>query len=154
MGTAADVTGTTRDQATVVVGVDGSPQSVRALQWARTLAACTGAAVEAVIAWTYPAAAGWGMVGDWDPEANAHEVLEEALAAAYGSDRPAKLTGRVLQGPAAKTLLDASEGATMLVVGSRGRGGFTGLLLGSVSAVCAEHARVPVLVVHGEQPAA
>lgn len=136
--------------ARVVVGVDGSPQSVRALQWARTVARCTGAAVEAVTVWTYPAAAGWGMIGDWDPEENAREVLAEALDAACGGDRPPQLTGRVLQGPPAKSLLDASEGAQMLVVGSRGHGGFAGLLLGSVSAVCAEHAHVPVLVVHGE----
>jgi len=140
---------TPQDVPRVVVGVDGSPQSRRALQWARTVAGCTGAAVEAVIVWTYPAAAGWGMVGDWDPEDNARDVLAEALDAAYGGDRPPKLTSRVIQGPPAKSLLDASEGAQMLVVGSRGHGGFAGLLLGSVSAVCAEHAHVPVLVVHG-----
>jgi nucleotide-binding universal stress UspA family protein len=140
------------DVARVVVGVDGSQPSREALRWARTLAGCTGAVVEAVTVWTYPAAAGWGMLGDWDPEENAREVLEEALDAAYGNDRPPKLTTRVEQGPAAKSLLDASEGAQMLVVGSRGHGGFTGLLLGSVSAVCAEHAHVPVLVVHGEAP--
>jgi nucleotide-binding universal stress UspA family protein len=90
------------------------------------------------------------MVGGWDPEENARAVVEEALDAAYGPDRPAHTTTRVLQGPPAKTLLDASEGAQMLVMGSRGHGGFAGLLLGSVSAVCAEHAHVPVLVVHGE----
>jgi nucleotide-binding universal stress UspA family protein len=89
------------------------------------------------------------MVGGWDPEQNAKAVVEEALDAAYGEERPADLTARVLQGPPAKTLLDASEGAQMLVMGSRGHGGFAGLLLGSVSAVCAEHAHVPVLVVHG-----
>jgi nucleotide-binding universal stress UspA family protein len=133
----------------IVVAVDGSPPSVQALRWARTLAGCTGAAVEAVTVWTYPAAAGWGMVGGWDPEQNAKAVVEEALDAAYGEERPADLTARVLQGPPAKTLLDASEGAQMLVMGSRGHGGFAGLLLGSVSAVCAEHAHVPVLVVHG-----
>ena len=141
-----------QDVARVVVGVDGSQPSREALRWARTLAGCTGAAVEAVTVWTYPAAPGWGMVGDWDPEENAREVLEEAIEAAYGHDRPPKLTTRVVQGPAAKSLLDASEGAQMLVVGSRGHGGFAGLLLGSVSAVCAEHATVPVLVVHGEGP--
>jgi len=51
-----------------------------------------------------------------------------------------------------ETLATASEGALMLVVGSRGFGGFTGLLLGSVSAKVAEHARCPVLVVHGDTP--
>ena len=56
------------------------------------------------------------------------------------------------EGNAAKVLLEASEGARMLVVGSRGHGGFSGLLLGSVSAACAEHARCPVVVVHGDGP--
>lgn len=140
-----------RELPRVVVAVDGSPPSVQALRWARTIAECTGATVEAVTVWTYPAAAGWGMVGGWDPEENARAVVEEALDAAYGDDdRPAHLTTRVLQGPPARTLLDASAGAQMLVMGSRGHGGFAGLLLGSVSVVCAEHSRVPVLVVHGE----
>lgn len=139
-----------REPARVVVAVDGSPPSVQALRWARTIAGCTGATVEAVTVWTYPAATGWGMVGGWDPEENARAVVEEALDAAYGDDRPAHLRTRVLQGPPARTLLDASEDAQMLVMGSRGHGGFAGLLLGSVSAVCAEHSRVPVLVVHGE----
>jgi nucleotide-binding universal stress UspA family protein len=53
---------------------------------------------------------------------------------------------------AAKVLIDASQGATMLVVGSRGHGGFAGLLLGSVSANVAEHASCPVLIIHGHQP--
>lgn len=55
----------------------------------------------------------------------------------------------MFRGGAAKVLLNQSAGAQMLVVGSRGHGGFIGLLLGSVSAACAEHARCPVLIVHG-----
>ena len=58
----------------------------------------------------------------------------------------------VREGGAAKVLLEASEGAVMLVVGSRGHGGFAGLLLGSVSANVAEHAGCPVFIVHGDQP--
>jgi nucleotide-binding universal stress UspA family protein len=56
------------------------------------------------------------------------------------------------QGLPAKVLLDESRGATMLIVGSRGHGGFAGLLLGSVSANCAEHATSPVMVIHGDRP--
>ena len=66
--------------------------------------------------------------------------------------RPARLQATVADGSPAKTLLQISEGARMLVVGSRGHGGFTGLLLGSVSAACTEHAHCPVLVVHGPTP--
>jgi nucleotide-binding universal stress UspA family protein len=64
------------------------------------------------------------------------------------------LVARLWQWPskrAAKVLLDVSQGAIMLVVGSRGHGGFAGLLLGSVSANVAEHAPCPVLVIHGDQ---
>jgi nucleotide-binding universal stress UspA family protein len=59
---------------------------------------------------------------------------------------------RVYEGGAAKVLLDACDGAVMLVVGSRGHGGFAGLLLGSVSANVAEHASCPVFIVHGHRP--
>jgi nucleotide-binding universal stress UspA family protein len=70
----------------------------------------------------------------------------------FGGDRPAGLVTRVEQGGAARILIDVSQGANLLVVGSRGHGGFAGLLLGSVSSACAEHAACPVLVVHGETP--
>jgi nucleotide-binding universal stress UspA family protein len=77
-------------------------------------------------------------------------LQDEAIAGAFGDDTPKDL-GRVLQsGGAAGVLLEASESALMLVVGSRGHGGFAGLLLGSVSAVVAEHASCPVLIVHGD----
>ena len=76
-----------------------------------------------------------------------------AAGAVFGDQRPAglKLELQVREGGAAKVLLGASEGADMLVVGSRGHGGFAGLLLGSVSANVAEHASCPVFIVHGDQ---
>ena len=58
----------------------------------------------------------------------------------------------VQEGLPAKVPLDESKGATMLIVGSRGHGGFSGMLLGSVSANCAEHATCPMLVIHGDRP--
>jgi nucleotide-binding universal stress UspA family protein len=70
----------------------------------------------------------------------------------FGGRRPPGLRTDVREGNAARVLLEASEGARMLVVGSRGHGGFAGLLLGSVSAACAEHASCPVLVLHGTTP--
>jgi nucleotide-binding universal stress UspA family protein len=71
--------------------------------------------------------------------------------AVFGDQPPAGLQRQVREGGAAKVLLDAGESAIILVVGSRGHGGFAGLLLGSVSANVAEHASCPVLVIHGDQ---
>jgi len=142
----------------VVVGIDGSDPSKNALRWAYFVAQTTGAHVEAVIAWHPFVAMGWqGMggsaVGNFDPQTTARDVLEATVADVFGDDRPADLKLTVADGPAGNVLLTASKGARMLVVGSRGHGGFAGLLLGSVSAVCSEHATCPVLVIHGNTPA-
>jgi nucleotide-binding universal stress UspA family protein len=79
------------------------------------------------------------------------KVLDDTVLAVFGDQPPAGLQRQVREGGAAKVLLEAGEGAIMLVVGSRGHGGFAGLLLGSVSANVAEHASCPVLVIHGDQ---
>jgi nucleotide-binding universal stress UspA family protein len=97
---------------------------------------------------------GWGYTPDaWNPEADATQCLTDSIDDAFGTERPTGLRLLVREGLPAKVLLDESRGATMLIVGSRGHGGFSGLLLGSVSASCAEHATCPVLVVHGGQSA-
>ena len=104
-----------------------------------------------MITWNYPPEYGWaGAVDGWRPDLDAEKCLEVALDEAYVGNRPAGLEPIVRQGHARTVLLDAAAGAEMLVVGSRGHGGFVGLLLGSVSAACAEHARCPVLVVHDD----
>ncbi len=132
----------------IVVGVDGSEQSQLALRWAAQLAPCLDCRIEAVVAWRFPAAYGFAIPDGWDPQHDAQTSLEDAVDAAFDGDRPIELKLLARQGLPAKVLLDASVGARMLIVGSRGHGGFTGLLLGSVSSVVAEHARCPVLVVH------
>jgi nucleotide-binding universal stress UspA family protein len=140
------------DRTRIVVGVDGSAQSTLALSWALRISATTNSSIDAVISWHLPVISGLGYVSDrWDPETDAMNCLKDSADLAFGSTRPPGLRLLVRQGLPAKVLLDESKGAVMLIVGSRGHGGFAGLLLGSVSAACAEHATCPVLVVHGDQ---
>ena len=135
----------------IVVGIDGSSCSAEALRWALRMANSTGATVDAVIAWHMPNMYGVGYLpGDYDPAGDAEKIMTETVDATVGVTRPDGMRLIARQGLPAKVLLDESEGAQMLVVGSRGHGGFAGLMLGSVSAACAEHARCPALVVHGE----
>jgi nucleotide-binding universal stress UspA family protein len=144
--------GESASPARIVVGVDGSQHSKDALRWAAHFARVFGAGLEVVTAWEYPPALGWSVVpDDWDPAQDMERVLEETVQEVFGDEPPAGLQLLVHEGGAAKVLLDASEGATVLVVGSRGHGGFAGLLLGSVSANVAEHAPCPVLIIHGDR---
>lgn len=133
----------------IVVGVDGSEPSREALTWAVKYAALIGANVDAVISWSYPTSYGIGGIpSDWSPESDARQVLADTVAAVLGSEVRTPVNQLVREGNAAQVLLDETKDAQMLIVGSRGHGGFAGLLLGSVSANCAEHAQCPVLVVH------
>lgn len=136
----------------IVVGVDGSAPSKAALRWAARIAPVIRGAIQAVIAWEYPASYGWAVAvpEQWRPDLDAAKVLEETLNEVFGASWPPGLVTTVREGRASAVLLNVSKNADMLVVGSRGHGGFAGLLLGSVSAACAEHAHCPVLVVHGE----
>jgi nucleotide-binding universal stress UspA family protein len=136
----------------VVVGVDGSSQSKRALRWATAVAASFGASIEAVAAWQTPSMSGWGPVAvAWDPKQDMEICLKDAVDDVFGDNRPEHLHLSVREGHAAQVLIQQSTGAAMVVVGSRGHGGFAGLLLGSVSASVAELAHCPVLVIHGEE---
>jgi nucleotide-binding universal stress UspA family protein len=138
----------------IVVGVDGSDGSVAALRWALAEAEIRGAEVEVVHAWQVPVPALMydGMVpppADIDFAAEAEEIVVRCIKAATGGADPlVPVHTRVPSGPSAASLVAASEGAGLLVVGSRGHGGFAGLLLGSVSQQCAHHAHCPVVIVH------
>ena len=136
----------------IVVGVDGSPSSMAALRWALLQAHRTGARVQALISWEFPAYYGMGTVFPYeDFAATAGKVLNEAVQEALGAgelDVPVLET--VVAGHPAQALIDMSAHAALLVVGSRGRGAFTGTLLGSVSQHCAQHAHCPVVVVRGK----
>ena len=137
--------------AKVVVGVDGSPASDAALTWAADEALVRHAALEIVHAWTYPHVGDVaGMAASFpdqdDFAATARFVLDAAVKTATRAHGPC-VTAKLVHGAPAKALVDAAAGADLLVVGSRGRGGFAGLLLGSVSQQCAHHAPCPVVVV-------
>ncbi|TAM86346.1 MAG: universal stress protein [Jatrophihabitans sp.] len=143
------------DRPRIVVGVDGSDGSKTALRWAQRLARAEHATIEVVAAWEFPATLGWSALPtDYSPRVDVEKTANAVVDAVFGGHRPASLQVVTRQGHPVEVLLDAASGALLLVVGSRGHGGFSGLLLGSVSARVAERATCPVLVVHGEFPAA
>lgn len=86
-----------------------------------------------------------------DLEREAHAVLEEAVQGLDGAETNIETVVR--EGQPARVLIEEADGANMLIVGSRGLGGFTGVLLGSVSAHCVHHANCPVVVVRGASAA-
>ncbi|MGC9671218.1 universal stress protein [Planosporangium sp. 12N6] len=137
----------------IVVGVDGSESSTLALRWAIRQAELTGAAVEAIYAWEIPTYAGMAPMVETgaEPELLAkagEQVLADALAEVAADRQPrATVDTRVVAGHPAFALIQAAEGADLLVVGSRGHGGFMGALLGSVSQYCVHHATCPVVVI-------
>jgi len=137
----------------IVVGVDGSIPSVSALKWASRQARLTGAKLRAITTWELSAAVGWApsFPVDYDPEGIARQVLDEAIFDAFGPQVDVPLERLVLEGHPAPVLLAAAKGADLLVVGSRGHGAFTGMLLGSVSEHVVSHAPCPVVVIHDAQ---
>ncbi len=161
---------------TIVVGIDGSEQSRSALRWAVEEARVRGSSVEAVYAYEHTPVWGayhYGTVGE-DPDrvrerearlreraahedAVAHrraqtlirEVVDDVATPAGVSVSAAAVQDR----RPAHALVARSQDAELLVVGSRGRGGFAGLLLGSVSQQCAQHAACPVVIHTTSEPA-
>lgn len=134
----------------IVVGVDGSGPSVKALEWAVEQARRTGAKIEAVQAWEVPTMYGSGMMvlpGGEEFDKSARQSLEAAVNHALGGRMDVEVEHHTVGGHPAKSLIDMSEGADLLVVGSRGHGGFVGSLIGSVSHYCVNHASCPVVVV-------
>lgn len=136
----------------IVVGVDGSEEALHALRWAAELARAVDARIEVVTAYHYTPV---GMGSPWVPPVPmttqhdmrqvAADVLNDAVRLADAADVVIERT--VCEGSAAQRLRDRAEDADLLVVGSRGHGGFAGLLLGSVSRKCLVHPTAPVVVV-------
>jgi nucleotide-binding universal stress UspA family protein len=137
----------------IVVGVDGSEDARAALRWAVDEARIHGAAVEVVHAWMpYPSSNPYSlaMVDPAPFEAAARAVLDAVVddVDTSGLSEPVRRTLHC--GGASAAILDAAEGADLVVVGSRGLGGFRGLLLGSVGQQVVPHSPCPVVVVHAE----
>ena len=133
----------------IVVGVDGSASARAALRFALDEARLRGAAVRVVGVWHLPVAAYGGAFVPPDPDlAGALEPhMRLALEETDGSEGDVEVETVVREGAPAATLLEEAQDAELLVVGSRGLGGFRGLLLGSVGQQCAHHAPCPVVIV-------
>jgi nucleotide-binding universal stress UspA family protein len=141
--------------ATIVVGVDGSDGAQEALRDAIQEARLRGAGLRVVTAWHVSTMAyGGGLAPDVDPsmfEKSARAALDAALAALGEQADGVVIERAVRMGQPAQVLVEEARGADLLVVGSRGHGGFVGLLLGSVSHQCALHASCPVVIVHKDR---
>ncbi|MDQ0770995.1 nucleotide-binding universal stress UspA family protein [Pseudarthrobacter defluvii] len=131
----------------IVVGVDGSDQSRAAMDWAIEESKLRKGEVQAVTARSFPYVSD-AMGTAWDYEIfqkDAQAILEAELERV--KDQGVTVTGRIVEGNPASALIDASKDADLVALGSRGHGGFTGMLLGSVSHQTIHHAHCPVLVI-------
>lgn len=134
----------------VIVGVDGSPHSDRALSWACRRAENCGDTVRAVCAWLLGASG-----EDWTPQPgvkpegqrHAEQILREAVERVRSDHPTVKVETAAVEGSPGQVLVDMSADADLLVVGSRGRSEVSGLLLGSVSQHSVHRAHCPVTVV-------
>lgn len=140
----------------VVVGIDGSQESVEALGWAVQYAQGANGTVRAVAAWTQPTHFGYygtfgtNMTYREPAQPNLHELSTNILTAVInevvGEESAVVIEREVIEGHPATVLVQQSASADLLVVGARGHGAFVGLLLGSVSDHCVRHAACPVVV--------
>jgi nucleotide-binding universal stress UspA family protein len=139
----------------IVVGYDGSEASRMALNWALDEARPSGAEVDVVHAWQAPlygpyAFAGAEAVRD-DVHRSARDLLDRAVEGVDAAGLPGPPEAILVEGAPTRTLLETAKGADLVVVGSRGRGGFAGLLLGSTSQQLATHLECPIVIVHPSQ---
>lgn len=142
----------TQEAPLIIVGIDGSPSSLAALDWAARQGALAREPLLAIMTWEWPHDLGFAppLPHDYDPVADARHVLDEAVEAARAAHPEVEIRSSVAEGRAAPALVEASRGASLLVVGSRGHGGFAGMLLGSVSQHCVTNAHCPVVVVRDD----
>jgi nucleotide-binding universal stress UspA family protein len=138
----------------IAVGVDGSPQSWSAVSWALEEAVAHGDEVLLVHAWEFPAilTISYGgptlpVFGRGDVQRLSAQLLEKTADEARREAPALRIRTQLVEGHPASALSEAASGARLLVIGSRGLGGFRGMLMGSVSAACAHHARCPTVIV-------
>ncbi len=140
----------------IIVGIDGSDYSTRALEMAADYAQALKLPLDVINCWsrsdlyfaaTIPVG---GFPEQGQLEAAATQVVDQAIERAFGTERPQGMRTAVRYGHTARTLIEESRTARLLVLGRRGSAGFPGLRLGSISAACVAHAHCPVLVVNDE----
>jgi nucleotide-binding universal stress UspA family protein len=133
----------------IVVGVDGSESSLDALQWAAGQAELIGGSLDVIMTWELPTSYGWvaPYPEGFDPEADTRLILDATVAALRTEHPGLDIRTEVIEGHPAPVLIEAARGAQLLVVGSRGHGAFSGMLLGSVSEHCVSNSPCPVVVV-------
>jgi nucleotide-binding universal stress UspA family protein len=142
----------------IVVGIDGSHHSTRALEWALKEGAIQHAPVTVLTVHVVPASPWTGnpVILPQDPAEQekilrAAEDMTATATSQLGGSRPASVMVRAVTGYPAEELIEASRDADLVVVGSRGGGGFAKLMVGSVSSQLVQHAHCPVVVVPGER---
>lgn len=136
----------------IVVGVDASEPSKEALRWAAGQAELSGQELRVIMSWEIPAMAYWAPLPEGlDFEKETRNALHQTVTEVLGENPAVTVTEVVREGHPAPVLLAESANADLLVVGSRGHGEFTGMLIGSVSEHCVTHASCPVVVVRSRQ---
>jgi nucleotide-binding universal stress UspA family protein len=133
----------------ILVGVDGSPSGGRALDWAIGEAQRGHRSLHLVTAWMFPMAVGYAFTTTvHEVRQAALDVLDHAVAHVAEVAPDVAVSSEAVEQAPAPALVAAAQDADLLVVGSRGQGGFEGLLVGSVSQYCTRHASCSVVVVH------
>jgi nucleotide-binding universal stress UspA family protein len=135
----------------IVVGIDGSPESRDALLWAAEHAMLVDGTLRVVYAWSSPSVAALSLppMLDWEVlRESAMEFPAAFVRDVLGDDPDVDVLPIAVRGTPAQVLVDASEKADLLVIGSRGLGGLKGMVLGSVGHHCAAHAHCPAVIFH------
>jgi nucleotide-binding universal stress UspA family protein len=132
----------------IVVGIDGSSESVRALDWAITQAQQSGATLDIVTAWMFPMAIGYAFTTTVEEvRQQARSLVDDAISHVADVAPDVVVRGEANEQPPGPALVEASQGADLLIVGSRGMGGFEEMLVGSVGHYCMRRAPCSVVIV-------